>query len=322
MRTFFASKRGLTALPLLIMAFLTVMSSFSASESELSSKDAYEKLMSELKVLEHSVTRGASMEKILEVFDKVEERMLRFVEEYPEADESLDVKYQLGMLNTNINKNDKAIKYLEDFIKGAAATKRKRLGYANYFIAKNYVTSEQFDLAKKYYNKFINEYSDIDVRLTNEAKTNLEDLEVLKKLTVGNPPIPFKVKDMKGKALSLKKLKGKVVLIDFWATWCGPCRKEMPNVIELYKKHSARGFEIVGVSLDSKRESVEKYIKENGIDWPQYFDGEGWKNSIAHQYRVRSIPATFLLDRKGNIRYKSLRGRELARALDKLLREH
>lgn len=111
------------------------------------------------------------------------------------------------------------------------------------------------------------------------------------------------------------------VIVDFWATWCGPCVAEMPNVKTVYKKYHSRGFEIVGISLDQSRDKLDAYIQQQGIEWPQYFDGKFWNNDIAQMYGIKSIPTTLLVDRHGKIRYKSLRGRQLDQAVEKLVAE-
>ncbi|MFH1754844.1 MAG: TlpA disulfide reductase family protein, partial [Candidatus Latescibacterota bacterium] len=123
------------------------------------------------------------------------------------------------------------------------------------------------------------------------------------------------------KTLSIEKFKGKVVLLDFWATWCKPCLEEMPNVKRIYKQYQTEGFEIIGISLDSNKTALDSYIKKNDMNWPQFFDGGGWNNALAKKYKIRSIPATYLLDRQGKIRYKSVRGPELARAVEQLVKE-
>jgi thiol-disulfide isomerase/thioredoxin len=126
-------------------------------------------------------------------------------------------------------------------------------------------------------------------------------------------------KDLDGQPLDLAAYKGKVVLIDFWATWCGPCVQELPNVIAAYGKYHNKGFEIVGVSLDRERDTLLAFLKENKMTWPQYFDGLGWKNKVAATDGIQAIPATFLLDGEGRIIAKDLRGGALDQKLATLL---
>ncbi len=96
-------------------------------------------------------------------------------------------------------------------------------------------------------------------------------------------------------------MRGKVVLVDFWATWCPPCRDEVPDVVAAYKKYHAQGFEVVGISLDQDKEALVSYTKDKGMAWPQYFDGKGWDNAISTKFGIDSIPAMWLLDKKGMI---------------------
>lgn len=129
----------------------------------------------------------------------------------------------------------------------------------------------------------------------------------------------FDEKDVEGKPLSITAYKGKVVLVDFWATWCRPCVAELPNVLEAYEKHHANGFEIIGISLDNDKAKLEKFTKDKKMTWQQYFDGQGWNNKLSTKYGVNSIPATYLLDVEGKILAKNLRGPALEAAVAKAL---
>lgn len=130
-------------------------------------------------------------------------------------------------------------------------------------------------------------------------------------LAIGTKFPDFDEKDVTGKPLSVGNYKGKIVLVDFWATWCGPCRMEMPSVQEAYQKYHDQGFEIIGVSLDSDQQKLQDFLKENNMPWPQYFDGQQWNNKLAVKYGIDSIPMNYLLDGNGKIIGKSLRGEEL-----------
>lgn len=126
--------------------------------------------------------------------------------------------------------------------------------------------------------------------------------------------------DMDGKSVKLSQWvgKGNYVLIDFWASWCGPCRQEMPNVIEAYKRFHDKGFEIVGVSFDNKKDAWTAAVKQMEMTWPQMSDLKGWQSEGASVYGIRSIPANVLVDPEGKIIDLDLRGEDLQKTLEEI----
>jgi len=164
---------------------------------------------------------------------------------------------------------------------------------------------------------------------TTQAKTvdqmiaGIEKEEAAKKIQqsmiVGAKFPDFKETGLDGEELSVANYKGKVVLVDFWATWCGPCVSELPNVLATYEEFHSKGFEIVGISLDSDEQALKTFMERRKVTWRQFYDGKGWQNKLAGQYGIRSIPATFLLDGEGKIVAKDLRGPALRAEVAKLL---
>lgn len=132
-------------------------------------------------------------------------------------------------------------------------------------------------------------------------------------------PIDLKFTAADGREVDLATLRGKVVLLDFWASWCGPCISAMPEVVETYRKLRDKGFEIVGISLDEDKAAMDAAIKKHEMPWPQHFDGKGWKNEIATRFHIQEIPAMLLLDRKGMVRGDGAIGGALATAVEELL---
>jgi peroxiredoxin len=138
---------------------------------------------------------------------------------------------------------------------------------------------------------------------------------------IGTTPKAFSTTAMDGRTISLAQYRGKVVLLDFWATWCGPCRQSMPEIKSLYAKYNPKGFDILAVSLDHKKSDVEGYVMREGMPWRQVADGRGWRSEIARLYGVTAIPTTYLIDRRGNIAGVNLRGKRLEDTVKRLLKK-
>jgi peroxiredoxin len=136
---------------------------------------------------------------------------------------------------------------------------------------------------------------------------------------IGRPAPAFAQANVKGKPITLSSFKGQYVLVDFWASWCGPCREENPNVLKSYRQYHSRGFTVLGVSLDDKKGDWLKAVKKDGLPWMQVSDLKGWKNDVAVLYGIEGIPMNFLIDKDGKIVAKGLRGDDLDKKLEEFL---
>jgi thiol-disulfide isomerase/thioredoxin len=136
-------------------------------------------------------------------------------------------------------------------------------------------------------------------------------------LPIGQPAPDFTARTLDGQAVSLGGLRGKVVVLDFWATWCGPCRAMIPHERDLVKKYAGRPFAFLGVSADADPDALRNFLAAQGITWPTIHDGPG--GPLGELYRVEFFPFVYVLDVQGVIRFKHVRGRELEEAVEKLL---
>ena len=127
------------------------------------------------------------------------------------------------------------------------------------------------------------------------------------------------LKDVNGKEISLSSLKGKVVLIDFWASWCGPCRKSMKHLSAIYPALKTKGFEIYGISIDENTDDWKKAVAADKISWLQVNENGGWNAPVANLWKIDQIPTSYLLDKQGKIVARDLEGRQLEAKINQLL---
>jgi peroxiredoxin len=146
-------------------------------------------------------------------------------------------------------------------------------------------------------------------------------LNLFSQMIPGQTATDLSLPDLNGKMISLSELKGKVVLIDFWASWCGPCRHNNPRLAKLYKKYHSKGLEIYGISLDEEIDSWKKAVRHDKLNWIQVIDDKGWEAPSASAYGVDMIPSSFLIDREGVIRIINAEGPDLESSVRDLLKD-
>jgi peroxiredoxin len=228
-------------------------------------------------------------------------------------------------MNASTTSQQDSIKAIE------AAANRVQLGSEKRF--KNFIRQNPTSIMSVYSTLTLinpeDQYAFADSMLTIFKKTQpngkftkaLNDrLTALGSATIGRPAPDINLETPDGKTMALSSLKGKYVLIDFWASWCGPCRRENPNVVKMYDKYKGKGFEIFGVSLDQSKDKWVKAIADDQLTWPHVSDLKGWGSSAAKLYNITSIPHTVLVDKDGKIIAKNLRGAALEAKLEEVLK--
>jgi peroxiredoxin/TolA-binding protein len=250
---------------------------------------------------------------------ELETSLQQFIERYPQERVTDQARITLGKLQMTLGQPVAAI---ETFRQMAEHPTDGRLASpARFYMAQAQVASGQIDAARQTLSGLAR--SAESEKLRKAAQQVLDQMAAQKEaenaVAVGKTAPPIRGTDLTGQSQSLDRYRGKVLLIDFWATWCGPCRAELPNVKAIYRKYKDRGFAVLGISLDQDRAALKSFLKEEQMEWPQLFDGKGWRNEIAQRYGVTAVPHTVLLDRQGVIRYVDTRGQALEGAVEELL---
>ena len=249
----------------------------------------------------------ADYENFIKIIEPYEKQLSALFPLFEQASKDANQE-ELKKLDKKYDEIDSAKRFhIKKFIKDNPASIIAPYAVRNYLVyyidldeLANYVNDFDTSLIKSDYYQFLN-----------------KRVKILQNVAVGKTAPDFTVDDAEGKPVSLSDFRGKYLLVDFWASWCGPCRRENPNVVALYNKYNNKGFEIFGVSFDSKKDNWLKAIEEDKLTWTHASELKGWDNKAGKLYGIISIPHTVLIDKEGVIIAKGdeTRGEKLAEKL-------
>jgi len=327
-------KRFLTVVLFSILLLTLAMNGFSAEKEWLDKAKQLRKEKKDeqaLQVIDEGLKELGKSEKLtslkyfilldLERYDDAMTMVDEAIKKDGETDDLLESKVYV------FYKQKKFQQALEVMLKREAAKELSAWGCID--TMEIYLNLENTEKAWEWLNKavdrgFIN-YSALYEDEYKSLPKNARFEEILQKIKttvgVGKPAKDFTLELLNGEKFTLSAQKGKVVLVDFWATWCGPCRREIPNLKQYYTEFQNKNFEIIGISLDTKKESLDDYIAKEKLPWKITASLQGWKDETAKFYGVKSIPSYWLIDKKGLLRHFGLRQEKLKEAITQLVAE-
>ncbi|GAB2763909.1 TlpA disulfide reductase family protein [Rhabdobacter roseus] len=247
--------------------------------------------------------------KLLDLNQAMVEKVNQWTESYAQANEKKDTKKMQAIQEAFRQAELEHVTKIKAMIP-EMGTSMVALFAANNLLNPERDFAEMEAVAKRFEQEKIN---------TKMAQAYLGYIKRVRGVAVGDEAPDFTLDTPEGSTVSLSSLRGKYVLIDFWASWCGPCRLENPNVVKMYNKYKDKGFSIFGVSLDNSKDAWVAAIKKDGLTWVHGSELKKWNSEVAQNYGVNAIPATYLIDKDGKVIAKNLRGPSLESKLEELI---
>ncbi|HYG75343.1 MAG TPA: redoxin family protein [Planctomycetota bacterium] len=306
---------------LILSAFLLCSLSLLAGDAATpdARKREFESIQKELETLQPP--DQPTREQIMTYIEVALDKYSKFAKANPKTPEGFEAAFNLAMLLTQ-TRHPKALEYSEfaTTVAPAAGVDVKRVAMCWTMVAQGQVAKGDMSAAQT----ALNNIKPLDEKMYEQISAQFKEMQdqmaaqkaAQENLKPGKAPPEIKTKDLAGQEVTFGKFKGKVLLIDFWAGWCGPCMRMMPGLVQMYKQHKEAGLEILGINLDQTDEAAQAATKKAGATWTIARD-----QAIAEKWGIQSIPSLFLLDRKGIIRHVNIHSQELDEAIKALLKE-